>query len=30
MRLMLHTFKKDVRRLWPAALFVWVMFAGLA
>jgi hypothetical protein len=30
MRLMLHTFKKDVRRLWPAALAVWVMFAGLA
>jgi hypothetical protein len=30
MRLMLHTFKKDVRRLWPAAAIVWVMLAVLA
>ena len=29
MRLMLHTFKKDVRRLWPAAAATWVMLAAL-
>ena len=29
MRLMLHTFKKDFRRLWPAALALWAMFAVL-
>jgi hypothetical protein len=30
MRLMLHTFKKDVRRLWPAAAVTWVMLAAMA
>jgi hypothetical protein len=30
MRLMLHTFKKDARRLWPAAAATWVMLAALA
>ena len=30
MRMMLHTFRKDIRRLWPAALAVWVMLAALA
>ena len=30
MRLMLHTFKKDVRRLWPGAAVTWVMLAALA
>ncbi len=30
MRMMLHTFKKDVRRLWPAAAATWVMLAALA
>ena len=30
MRLMLHTFKKDARRLWPAAAATWVMLAVLA
>ena len=30
MRLMLYTFKKDSRRLWPAAAASWVMLAALA
>ena len=30
MRLMLLTFKKDARRLWPAAAATWVMLAALA
>jgi hypothetical protein len=29
MRLMLHTLKKDVRRLWPAAAAAWIMLAAL-
>ncbi len=30
MRLMLHNFRKDARRLWPAVLVTWVMLATLA
>ncbi len=30
MRLMLHNFRKDARRLWPAALVTWLMLATLA
>ena len=29
MRLMLHTFKKDARRLWPAVTVSWAMLAVL-
>lgn len=29
MRLMLHTLKKDARRLWPAAMVTWAMLAAL-
>jgi hypothetical protein len=30
MRLMLHTLRKDARRLWPAAAVTWLMLAALA
>ncbi|MDR3703021.1 MAG: hypothetical protein P4L56_25470 [Candidatus Sulfopaludibacter sp.] len=30
MRLMLHNFRKDARRLWPAALVTWIMLFTLA
>lgn len=30
MRLMLHTLKKDARRLWPVALLTWILLAALA
>lgn len=30
MRLMLHTFRKDIRHLWPAALVTWVMLFTVA
>ena len=29
MRLILHTFKKDVRRLWPVAVVTWIILAVL-
>jgi hypothetical protein len=30
MRLTLHTFQKDVRRFWPAAVVLWLVLGGLA